>query len=143
MEKKKKLSNEEKYAIAQDLFMDTDKTQKEIAEIVHVTEKTLTKWKTQGDWEMLKNASTVTARKIIENLYKRSYDLSLDPKSKPDDIIKLALSIEKLSNKRVTVSQIINVFKDFIAFAFKENADLAKEINLMQKKYVDYKIGEK
>ncbi|WP_241279765.1 hypothetical protein [Chryseobacterium cucumeris] len=143
MEKKKKLTNDEKYTIAQDLFMDTDKTQKEIAAIVHVTEKTLTKWKTDGDWDMLKNASTVTARKIIENLYKRSYDLSLDPKSKPDDIIKLALSIEKLSNKRVTISQIINVFKDFIAFAFKDNAELAKEINLMQKKYVDYKIGEK
>lgn len=143
MEKKKKLTNDEKYTIAQDLFMDTDKTQKEIAAIVHVTEKTLTKWKTEGDWDMLKNASTVTARKIIENLYKRSYDLSIDPKSKPDDIIKLALSIEKLSNKRVTISQIINVFKDFIAFAFKDNAQLAKEINLMQKKYVDYKIGEK
>jgi hypothetical protein len=143
MEKKKKLTNDEKYTIAQDLFMDTDKTQKEIAAIVHVTEKTLTKWKTEGEWDMLKNASTVTARKIIENLYKRSYDLSIDPKSKPDDIIKLALSIEKLSNKRVTISQIINVFKDFIAFAFKDNAQLAKEINLMQKKYVDYKIGEK
>lgn len=143
MEKKKKLTNDEKYTIAQDLFMDTDKTQKEIAAIVHVTEKTLTKWKTEGEWDMLKNASTVTARKIIENLYKRSYDLSIDPKSKPDDIIKLALSIEKLSNKRVTISQIINVFRDFIAFAFKDNAQLAKEINLMQKKYVDYKIGEK
>jgi DNA-binding XRE family transcriptional regulator len=143
MRDKKKLTNDEKYAIAQDLFLDTDKTQKEIAEIVGVTEKTLGKWKTEGDWDMLKSASTVTSRKIIDNLYKRSYDLSLDPKSKPDDIIKLALSIEKLSNRKVTVSQIINVFKDFIAFAFKDNAELAKEINLLQKKYVDYKISEK
>lgn len=143
MRDKKKLTNDEKYAIAQDLFLDTDKTQKEIAEIVHVTEKTLGKWKTEGDWDMLKNASTVTSRKIIENLYKRAYDLSLDPKSKPDDIIKVALSIEKLSNKKVTVSQIINVFKDFIGFAFKDNAELAKEINMMQKKYVDFKISEK
>lgn len=143
MRDKKKLTNDEKYAIAQDLFLDTDKTQKEIAEIVGVTEKTLGKWKTEGDWDMLKNASTVTSRKIIENLYKRSYELSLDPKSKPDDIIKLALSIEKLSNRKVTVSQIINVFKDYIAFVFKDNAELAKEINLSQKKYVDYKISER
>jgi len=143
MTDKKKLTSDEKYAIAQDLFLETDKTQKEIAQIVKVTEKTLTKWKNDGEWDMLKNASTVTARKIIENLYKRSYDLSIDPKSKPDDIIKLALSIEKLSNKRVTISQIINVFKDFIAFAFKDNPDMAKEINLLQKKYVDFKIGEK
>ena len=65
------------------------------------------------------------------------------PTSKPDDIIKIANSIEKLSNKRVTVSQIINVFKDFTSYAFNQDAELAKEINLLQKKYVDYKIGEK
>lgn len=143
MTDKRKLTSDEKYAIAQDLFLETDKTQKEIAQIVHVTEKTLTKWKNEGDWETLKNASTVTARKIIDNLYKRAYALSEDPKSKPDDIIKIANSIEKLSNRKVTVSQIINVFKDFISYAFNQNADLAKEINLLQKKYVDYKIGEK
>lgn len=143
MTDKKKLTSDEKYAIAQDLFLETDKTQKEIAQIAHVTEKTLTKWKNEGEWETLKNASTVTARKIIDNLYKRAYTLSEDPKSKPDDIIKIANSIEKLSNRKVTVSQIINVFKDFISYAFNQNADLAKEINLLQKKYVDYKIGEK
>ncbi|WP_086984829.1 hypothetical protein [Elizabethkingia miricola] len=143
MTDKRKLTSDEKYAIAQDLFLETDKTQKEIAQIVHVTEKTLTKWKNEGDWETLKNASTVTARKIIDNLYKRAYALSEDPKSKPDDIIKIANSIEKLSNRKVTVSQIINVFKDFISYAFNQNADLAKEINLLQKKYVDHKIGEK
>ncbi|WP_185269162.1 hypothetical protein [Elizabethkingia anophelis] len=143
MTDKRKLTSDEKYAIAQDLFLETDKTQKEIAQIVHVTEKTLTKWKNEGDWETLKNASTVTARKIIDNLYKRAYALSEDPKSKPDDIIKIANSIEKLSNRKVTVSQIINVFKDFISYAFNQNAELAKEINLLQKKYVDHKIGEK
>ena len=50
----KKLTSDEKYAIAQDLFLETDKTQKEIAQIVHVTEKTLTKWKNEGEWDMLK-----------------------------------------------------------------------------------------
>jgi DNA-binding XRE family transcriptional regulator len=143
MNEKKKMTNDEKYSIAQDLFLETDKTQKEIAEIIHVTEKTLGKWKTEGEWDLLKSASTVTARKIIENLYKKAHALSEDPKSKPNDIIQIANSIEKLSNKKVTISQIINVFKDFTTYAFTQNAELAKEINLLQKKYVDYKIGEK
>ncbi|KFF13109.1 hypothetical protein IW15_10120 [Chryseobacterium soli] len=143
MNERKRLTNDEKYAIAQDLFLETDKTQKEIAEIIHVTEKTLGKWKIEGDWEMLKSASTVTARKIIENLYKKAHALSEDPKSKPNDIIQIANSIEKLSNKKVTVSQIINVFKDFTTYAFTQDAELAKEVNLLQKKYVDFKIGEK
>lgn len=139
---KKKLSNADKQAIALDLFLDTDKTQKEIAEIVQITEKTLTKWKTEGEWELLKSAETVTTRKIIDNLYKRAYQLSQDEKSKADDIIKIANSIDKLANKKVTVSQIINVFKDFTSWAFGENPELAKQINLLQKKYVNHKIGE-
>lgn len=139
---KKKLTYAEKQAIALDLFLDTDKTQKEIAQIVVVTEKTLTKWKTDGDWELLKNAETVTARKIIDNLYKRAYALSQNENSKADDIIKIANSIEKLANKKVTISQIINVFKDFTTWAFGEDAELAKQINLLQKKYVNHKIGQ-
>lgn len=139
---KRKLTMEEKKAIAFDLYMDTDKTQKEIAEIVGVTEKTIGKWKAEGDWDLLKNATSITARNIIDNLYKRAYILSEDPESKADDIIKIANSIEKLSNKKVTVSQIINVFKDFTKWAFSENAETAKEINLLQKKYIDFKISE-
>ncbi len=143
MKESKKISLDEKKIIAQDLYFDTDKSQKEICKIVGITEKTFTKWKVDGEWEMLKNATTVTARKIIDNLYQRAFKLSEDEKSKPDDIIKIANSIEKLSNKKVTISQIINVFKDFTSYAFNEDPKLAKEINLLQKKYVDYKIGEK
>lgn len=138
----KKLSLEEKKAIALDLYMDTDKTQKEIAKIVGITEKTLTKWKVEGEWDLLKNATSITARSIIDNLYKKAHNLSKDPDSKADDIIKIANSIEKLSNKKVTISQIINVFRDFTSWAFGQNAELTKEINLLQKKYIDHKIGE-
>ncbi|HUH35137.1 MAG TPA: hypothetical protein VL022_04825 [Moheibacter sp.] len=139
---KKRLSGDEKKAIALDLFMDTDKTQKEIAEIVQVTEKTIGKWKTDGDWELLKNATSITARNIIDNLYKRAFELSENPNSKPDDIIKIANSIEKLSNKKITVSQIINVFKDFTSWAFGQDPELAKAINLLQKKFINHKIEE-
>lgn len=139
---KKRLSGDEKKAIALDLFMDTDKTQKEIAEIVQVTEKTIGKWKTDGDWELLKNATSITARNIIDNLYKRAFELSGNPNSKPDDIIKIANSIEKLSNKKITVSQIINVFKDFTSWAFGQDPELAKAINLLQKKFINHKIEE-
>ena len=138
---KKALGREEKKAIALDLFLDTDKTQKEIAEIVNVTEKTVTKWKVEGDWDLLKSASTITARNIIDNIYQKMHELSLSDKLEADKLIKLASTIEKLSNKKVTVSQIINVFKDFTTWAFGEDPELAKQINLLQKKYVNNKIG--
>lgn len=137
----KKLTNEDKKALAQQLFLDTDKTQKEIATIAQITEKTLTKWKKEGDWELLRQAQTVTSANLISNLYQKAYDLSLEDKIDADKLVKLANTIEKLSNKKVTVSNMINVFKDFTSWAFGVNPELAKEINLLQRKYVDHKIN--
>lgn len=141
MAQKKGLTLEDKKAISMELFMETDKSQKEIASIVGTTEKTLTKWKVEGDWELLKQAQTITAKNIITNLYDKAYKLSLADDVNADKLVKLANTIEKLQNKKVTISHIINVFKDFTTFAFGENAELAKEINVLQKKYVDFKIA--
>lgn len=138
----KKLTNEEKKAIAQELFMETDKTGKEISSIVGVTEKTFGNWKSKGDWELLKQAQTVTAKNIVQNLYQKAYNLTLEDKIDADKLVKIANTIDKLSNKKVTISHIINVFKDFTTWAFAENPELAKQINLLQKKYVDFKVNK-
>lgn len=137
----KKLSYKEKESIAYELFMDTDKSGKEIAGIVGITEKTFSKWKNDGNWELHKQASSITAGAIITNLYEKAYNLSLEEKVNADQLIKLATTIEKLSNKKVTVSQTINVFKDFIKWALPESPEIAKEINQLMRKYVDYKVN--
>jgi hypothetical protein len=59
-----------------------------------------------------------------------------------DKMIKIATSIEKLSDRRVTIAQIINVFQEFTTYAFNKDADLAKQINVMQKEFVEYKIEQ-
>lgn len=141
MAKKKGISTDDKKSIALELYLETDKSQKEIALIVGVTEKTFSGWKIAGDWELLKQAQTVTVKNIITNLYNKAYDLSLADKVDADKLVKIANTIDKLQNKKVTISHIINVFKDFTTWAFSENPNLAKEINLLQKKYIDFKVS--
>ncbi|MEO2080615.1 MAG: phage terminase small subunit-related protein [Leeuwenhoekiella sp.] len=141
--KKKGLTNDDKRAVAFDLYISTDKTQKEISDIVGVTEATLSRWKLDGDWELAKQAQTITANNIITNLYQKAYELSTADVIDADKMIKIANSIEKLSNKQVTISNIINVFKEFTSWAFGEDAELAKSINSLQRKFVDYKINGK
>lgn len=141
MAKKKGLSTDDKKAIALELYLETDKNQKEIALIVGVTEKTITGWKVAGDWELLKQAQTITTKNIIANLLSKAHELSLQDRVDADKLVKLAKTIETLQNKKVTISHIINVFKDFTTWAYGQNPTLAKEINLLQKKYLDYKIG--
>ncbi|MDI5894390.1 hypothetical protein [Flavobacterium algoritolerans] len=141
MAPKKGLTNDDKKGIALELYLETDKSQKEIALIVGTTEKTLGNWKQAGDWELLKHAQTITVKNIVTNLYNKAYELSIADKVDADKLVKLANTIEKLQNKKVTIAHIINVFKDFTTFAFGENAELAKQINVLQKKYVESKVG--
>lgn len=141
MAKKKGISTDDKKSIALELYLETDKSQKEIAIIVGVAEKTLGTWKQAGDWELLKQAQTVTVKNIITNLYNKAFELSQADKVDADKLVKIANTIDKLQNKKVTISHIINVFKDFTTYAFGENPTLAKEINLLQKKYIDFKVG--
>ena len=142
MSSKRKLSNEDKKAVGLDLYLNTDKSQNEICTIISVTPKTFSKWKIDGDWELLKQAQTITSKNIIFNLYKKAHDESLKDDMNADKMIKIATSIEKLSDRKVTIAQIINVFQEFTTYAFNKDADLAKQINVMQKEFVEYKIEQ-
>lgn len=143
MAKKKELTNEEKRAIAYDLYMNTTKSQKEIAVIAHTTEATLSTWKQKYSWDIHKQAFSITSQNIISNLMQKAHDLSVADKFNADAVLKIVKSIEALSDRKVTISNIINVFKEFTSFAFEKNADLAKQINNLQKEFVDYKINAK
>lgn len=139
-----KLSNKDKSRLAYDLYINTDKTQKEICAIVGWTEKTFTDHKNKGSWEELKSASEITAQKIIRNLYQRLHDLTEEGKTlEADKIIKLTKSIESLADRRATISHTINVFKEFTSWLMEKDANLAKEVNVRQKEFLDYKINER
>lgn len=142
MTRKKSLSNDDKKAVALDLYLNTDKSQNEIATIVNITPKTFGKWKSEGDWELLKQAQTITAKNIIYNLYRKAHEESEKDDMNADKLIKIATSIEKLSDRKVTISHIINVFQEFTTWAFNRDAELAKQINRMQKEFVEHKIDE-
>lgn len=126
-----------------DLFINTDKTQKEICEIVGWSERTFTSYKNKENWEEIRSATLLSPNVIIRNLYKKLADETADGKSiDPDKIAKLASSIEKLSDRRNTISAIINVFKEFTAFLMPLNSNLAKEVNTYQKQFIDHKLNE-
>lgn len=141
MASKKELSNEDKKAIAYDLYMNTKLSQKEICVKVKITPATFTAWKQKYDWEIHKQAFSITAQNIISNLMQKAYDMSNEEKVNPDGVLKLVKSIEGLSANKVTISNIINVFKEFTTWAFEVNPEIAKQINVLQKQFVDHKIS--
>ena len=138
---KKELSIEDKKAIAYDLYMNTQLSQKEICAKIKITAATFTAWKKKYDWEVHKQAFSITAQNIISNLMQKAYELSTAEKINPDGVLKIVKSIEGLSANKVTISNIINVFKDFTKWEFERNPELAKKINVEMKAFVDDKIN--
>jgi len=133
---KEKLSNDKKRDIALDLYLNTDKSQKDICEIVNWSEKTFSNNKEKFNWEKLKGASTITAQNIIGKLYLKLETIVDADKIDADALSKVAKAIELLSNKKVTLSQHINCAKEFTTWAFSINPDLAKEINKLQSQFI-------
>jgi|SRR6185437_1548399 len=139
---KDKLSNEDKKSLAYDLYMNTDKSQNEICDIIGVAPKTLTKWKQDGLWEELKGATTITANNIITNVYKKMHEMTLvEGKLNADALAKLARVIEVISDKKYTISQVMNVFREFTNWLFTRDAELAKSLNKHMKVWVDELIN--
>ena len=133
-----KLSNDEKKRLALDWYMHTEKSQKEIAEIVGVSQVTLSKWVNDGAWEEQKLLETASKGAAIKGLYKRLLDLTKE--GSPDDISKIAASIEKIGDKRATIPNIINVFIAFGNWAMERDPELAKLITSLQTEYIREKI---
>jgi len=63
--------NDTKRRSARRLYLHTDMTRKEIAETVHVTEKTLRRWIEKYGWDQLKEAESITRRQLLNDAYKQ------------------------------------------------------------------------
>ncbi|PLW89991.1 hypothetical protein [Mucilaginibacter sp.] len=137
MAKVDKLSRERKRELALEMYLNTDKTQKEICNIVGWTEATFTDNKEKGQWDSLKGATSITAANIIKKLYLKLELLVDADKIDADALIKVTKSIEFLSNKKVTISQHINCAKEFTVWLFAKKPEFAKELNNYQKAFIN------
>ena len=137
MSKQEKLTNDRKREIALDLYLNTDKSQKEICEIIGCTEKTFGNWKEKFKWEHLKGASTITARNIISKLYTKLEALTDEEVINADKLIKVAKSIEMLSDRKVTISHHINCAKEFTSWVAAKDVEMAKRINTLQYEFIN------
>ena len=134
-------STDRKREIALDLYLNTDKSQKEICAIVGWTEKTFSENKKQHNWEALKGASTLTSQKIIMKLYTKMDEMTDEEKLNPDGLYKVAKMIEMMSNNRATVSHFINCFKEFTTWFFGQKPEMAKELLKYMQEFITEKVN--
>lgn len=121
---------------AKSLYIGGGLTQKEIAERVSVTEKTLAKWIKEGKWDNLKKSLLTTKENQLSFLYdqldflntdisKRDFKVAVGKEA--DTIIKLTASINRLETE-TSIGDIVEVARNFIEFVRQQDLELAKII---------------
>lgn len=136
----KKLTKEEievRKNLARTLFTkDGVTTQKELAERVGITEKTIGKWIKDENWESERTSLLLTREKELKRTYKQYTALndSIELRGKGADfptpkeadiLIKIAASIAKLETE-VSAQEAIEVLMATVNFARTENLEEAK-----------------
>lgn len=124
--------------LAKSYYMQTDKTQKEIADIVGVGENTLGKWVKEGGWEETKETLRISNEKIIMNLYKeiqkiddfvQKSETGFADSKMADARNKILTSIIKLE-KQIALPQKVAVGVQFVEFILSKNLADGKKTDI-------------
>lgn len=126
--------------------MSSDLLQKEIAEQVGVTQKTMSKWVTEGKWDEVREAQASTRQETIRGLLAQMNELNQAiagraqgeryPTSKEADILsKLSRNISFL-DKQVQLKDYVTVLSEELKFIKEQDLAFAKTLSDYQYEFL-------
>lgn len=141
-----KKTQEREYARV--LYVSENLHQKEIAERVGITEKTLSKWIQEGDWKKLKRSMLTTKQNQLSQLYDQlewqnmliaERPLKVANSKEADVISKITAAIQRLEVE-TSIGETVEVARAFIEFVRQNDLDFAKKITALFDLYIQTKI---
>lgn len=143
------MNNASKKELARQLIVQLGKTGKEIAEQLDVSEKTISNWRRDGKWDLLRAAEVSAPLETAKALYRQIQMIVakadeeqrvLDPKE-TDQISKLATAIDKTSN-RANLGHYVQIMEEFALFIKAHDLALAREVVQYQSTFLNRKADE-
>lgn len=145
------LSRDQKRELAKELHLRTDKTQKEICDLVGCSSRSFVKWKKEGKWEDLKVSYTISKEQELRRIYIQIREINnaisqrdegerYATTKEADILAKLAGAAKNLENQ-TSVSEVIDVFMGFNNFLSKNDFNKAREIIELEDAYIKYKLN--
>lgn len=134
------------------LYMNTDLSQKEIAAKVKVSERVMSVWVKDGEWELKKAAQEIGKEELIRNLLIQARELNGQIQQRPDGqryatpseidtIIKITSSIKNLQ-KQATLTDYITVCEQLLKYLLVGAPELAKALADPMNEFVSAKAKE-
>ncbi len=135
--------------LAQELYLTGHHTQKEIAAMVGVTEKTIGVWAEGGHWEKMRAARHSTPSQVVGNLieiHKARTEQILEAirggstDKFGDEMLKMAQAIEKLQGS-TSLSTYIQVLQEFMGFIGNKDHKFRAQLAEYQSAFLNQKAG--
>jgi DNA-binding XRE family transcriptional regulator len=153
MAKKGRLNRDEllqKQELAKLIYITEDVTQKELAERVDVTEKTVSKWIEDEGWSKLKRNIPLTRDELLASWYDELAELKAHIQNKPAgqkfadfkeaqlrrSLLKDIATLEQDSG----IPEIISVMTSFVKFIRRNDLENAKEVSHIADAFIKSKI---
>lgn len=131
------MTNAEKKEYAKILYVKETMTQKEIAQKVGISEKTLSKWVNDNDWDRLKASIVITKEEELRRLYQQisAINKAIETREEgqrfaqpreADVLTKLAAAARSLETDS-SIADIVEVGKRFLNWLRQSDLEKAKE----------------
>jgi transcriptional regulator with XRE-family HTH domain len=133
------------------MFLKDNKTQREISDITGVSEKTISKWKKEENWDRLRSSIIISKAEELRRIYQQINELNTKIEKRPDGdryanskeadtLSKLAATAKNLESD-LSVVDIIDAFIGFQDWLREVNLELAKAIIELQDRYIKHKLN--
>lgn len=143
--------SERRKEFAKILFLRSNKSQKEIADLANVSEKTLSKWKTSENWERLKSSIVITKDEQLRRVYQQINELTTQiekraegeryaDSSEADTLAKLAATARSLESN-LSVADIIDVFIGFTDWLREIDLEKARLVTELEDMYIKHRLN--
>ena len=136
--------------MAKDLYLQTDKTQQEIADILNVNRRTIYLWVKNGKWAEMKTAAAQTPFTMQNDIHnhiaainKRIKDREGDncPTMQEVEMLRKLINMSAVINKRHTGAY-IEAFMELTTYIYHKDVDLARKVTMHADNYVKGYLGE-
>lgn len=120
--------------------------QKEIAQRTGITEKTISKWKLEANWEAKRAAKAISVDELVAKALVKINELLDSAEFNADSFAKAVATLKTLKHRN-TIDDEVMCFMDFQSYLMQRRQELAvapdfiKELTRLQDTYVQWRLG--